>query len=193
MKSVLISGLALIALGGAGLSGCATISEDKCLAGNWQELGYRDGSNGVKRDKASKIADICVKYGVEMDFDAYISGFERGLPNYCTYERGFALGENGSSYNQLCAGPLAVDFAPGYDEGRAVYEVYKEHKSLISIYESKLDDIAGVRGRLETEDLSAEDEKRLRKKLRRFRRQAEDMKIDIRAWERLHNLSRYSA
>lgn len=193
MKLVLISGLALIALGGAGLSGCATISEDKCLAGNWQELGYRDGSNGVKRDKASKIADICAKYGVEMDFDAYISGFERGLPNYCTYERGFALGENGSSYNQLCAGPLAVDFAPGYDEGRAVYEVYKEHKSLISIYESKLDDIAGVKGRLKTEDLSAEDEKRLRKKLRRFRRQAEDMKIDIRAWERLHNLSRYSA
>lgn len=190
-KQVLFAGLSLCILGGAGLSGCATISEDKCLAGNWQELGYRDGSNGVKRDKASKIADTCAKYGVEMDFDTYLAGFNQGLPSYCTYERGFSRGENGSSYNQLCSGALAVDFAPGYDEGRVVYEVYKEHKSLISTYENKRDDIAGVRGRLEGEDLSPEDVKRLRKKLRRFSRQAEDMKIDIRTWERLHNLSRY--
>ncbi len=190
MKSV---GIALLLLGVAALSGCATISEDKCIAGNWQELGYRDGSYGVKRDKASKIADTCAKYGIDMDFDSYLSGFNQGLPSYCTYERGFALGENGSSYNQICSGQLAQDFAPGYDEGRAVYAVYQEHKSLISSYESKLDDIAGVKGRLESESLSAEDDKRLRKKLHRFRRQAEDMKIDIRAWERLHSLSRYQA
>jgi len=81
----------------------------------------------------------------------------------------------------------------GYDAGRLVYDVTQEHKSLISSYEERLGDIAGVRDRLENEELSAEDDKRLRKKLRRFRREAEDMKIDIRAWERLHNLRRYKA
>lgn len=191
LKTIIFAGFSLLILGGAGLSGCATISEDKCLAGNWQELGYRDGSNGVKRDKASKIADTCAKYGVDMNFDAYLAGFSRGLLTYCTYERGYALGENGSNYNQICSGELAADFAPGYDEGRAVYEIYEEHKSLISRYEDKLDDIAGTRERIETEDLSAEDISRLRKKLKRFRRQAEDMKIDIRAWERLHDLPHY--
>jgi len=190
----LIGSCALLAvLGGAGLSGCATISKDTCAAGNWQELGYRDGSLGVKRSKASKIADSCAKYGIDMNFDAYLLGFNQGLPTYCTYERGYARGENGSSYNQNCSGQLALDFAPGYDAGRLVYDVTQEHKSLISSYEGRLGDIAGVRDRLGNEELSAEDDKRLRKKLRRFRREAEDMKIDIRAWERLHNLRRYKA
>jgi len=191
-NQIIFAGVSLLLLGGSGLSGCATISEDKCLAGNWQELGYRDGSNGVKRAKASKIADTCAKYGVDMNFDAYLSGFNQGIPTYCTYERGYALGESGASYNQICSGQLAQDFAPGYDEGRAVYDIYQEHKSLISFSESKVDDITGIRGRLESETLSVEDEARLRKKLRRFRRQAEDLKIDIRAWERLHGLSRYT-
>ncbi len=191
MRNTILSTMAILALGTTALSGCATISEEKCAAGNWQELGYRDGSNGVRRDKASKIADTCAKYDISMDFDAYIAGFETGLPTYCTYQRGFDLGENGSDYNQLCSGALAVDFAPGYENGYAVYTVYKEHKSLISNYENKLDDIVGIQGRLDGEELTPEDEKRLRKKLRRARRSAEDRKIDIRAWERLHGLSRY--
>lgn len=185
------AGLSIVLLASAGLASCATISEDKCLAGNWQELGYQDGSNGVKRDKASKIADTCSKYGVDMNFDAYLSGFGRGLPSYCTYERGFELGENGSSYNKICSGDLAADFAPGYEEGRVVYEVHQEYRSLISSYENKRDDITGTKTRLETEELAPEDKTRLRKKLRKFRRQAEDLKIDIRAWERLHDLPRY--
>ena len=191
MKTIAIAGCSIILLVSAGLSSCATISEDKCLAGNWQELGYRDGSNGAARDKASKIADTCAKYGVDLNFDAYLSGFSGGVQTYCTYERGFELGENGSSYNQICSGDLAADFAPGYDEGRAVYEIYRERKSLIAVYEDKLGDIAGTQNRLETEELSSEDEARLRKKLRRFRRQAEDTKIELRAWERLHDLPRY--
>ena len=191
MKTVYFAGISIILLTSAGLSACATLSEDKCLAGNWQELGYRDGSNGAKRDKASKIADTCAKYGVELNFESYLSGFDRGVSTYCTYERGYALGENGSSYNQICSGDLAADFAPGYDDGRAIYEVYQEHASLVSNYENKLDDITGTLTRLETENLKPEDRTRLRKKLRKFRRQAEDMKVDIRAWERLHDLPRY--
>ncbi len=191
MKTVYFAGISIILLTSAGLSACATISEDKCLAGNWQELGYRDGSNGARRDKASKIADTCAKYGVDLNFESYLSGFDRGVSTYCTYERGYALGENGSSYNQICAGDLAAEFAPGYDDGRAVYEVYQEHAALVSNYEDKLDDITGTLTRLETEDLKPEDRTRLRKKLRKFRRQAEDLKIDVRAWERLHDLPRY--
>ena len=125
-RNSFFSALTATLISSGGLSGCASISEEKCQAGNWQELGYRDGSNGVKRGKASKIADTCAKYGIDMNFDAYLAGFNQGLPSYCTYERGFALGENGSSYNQICSGELAADFAPGYDEGRAVYEIYKE-------------------------------------------------------------------
>lgn len=191
MKQFIFSGVVLALLGGAGLSGCATISEDKCLAGNWQELGYRDGSNGVKREKASKIADTCAKYGVDMNFDAYLTGFTQGLPTYCTYERGFALGENGASYNQVCSGNLAVDFAPGYDDGRAVYAIYQEHKSLISAYENTLGDIVEIKNDLDSGELPPKEMRRLSKQLRKFQIKAEDIKTDIRAWEYLHNLPRY--
>lgn len=190
MRIFVVIGAAAL-LGGTALSGCATISQDKCEAGNWETLGYKDGTRGVRRDKIASYADTCAKYGISLNPQEYLAGFNAGLPTYCTYERGFALGENGSSYNQVCAGPLAVDFAPGYDAGRAVYEITQEHKVLVNAYDTALDDIIGTQTRLETEDLSAEDRKRLSKKLRRFRRNAENLRIDIRAFERVHALPRY--
>jgi len=174
-----------------GLSSCASISEDSCRAGNWEALGYKDGTNGVKRNKVSSYADRCSKFGISLDMDEYLTGFNAGLPTYCTYERGFSLGENGSSYNQVCSGLLAVDFAPGYDAGRVVYEIYQEHNQLIAAYEDKLDAVSAVRERLDTEDLSGEDIKRLKKKLRLFKRDADNIRIDIRAFEGIHDLSRY--
>lgn len=188
MKTMILAVAATAVLGGTTLSGCASISEDTCQAGNWEALGYKDGTRGVRRDKVASYADKCSKYGITLNTAEYLRGFNAGLPTYCTYERGYELGENGSSFNQVCSGPLAADFAPGHDAGRAVYEVYQEHSSLIGSYQSRLDDIAGVETRLDTEDLLAEDRKRLRKKLRRFEREADDIRIDIRAFERINDL-----
>ena len=191
MRTLFLSALGLAVMGGAGLSGCASISEDTCQAGNWEALGYKDGTRGVRRDKVAKYADKCSKYGISLNPEEYLRGFNAGLPTYCTYERGFALGEGGSSYNQLCSGALAADFAPGYDAGRIVYAVHQEHRGLIDSYTSRMDDIYGVRQRLDTEDLLPEDRKRLRKKLRRFQREADDIRIDIRAFERINDLPRH--
>ena len=191
MKNAAIIFSVLISFGTTGLSSCASISEDSCKAQNWEALGYKDGTRGVRRDKVSSYSDRCAKFGITVDLVTYLKGFNEGLLTYCTYERGFALGEAGSRYNQVCSGSLAADFAPGYDEGRAVFEIYQEHESLVSRYENKLSDIDGVSERLANEILSDEDIKRLKKKLRRFKRAADDMRIDIRAFERIHDLPRY--
>ena len=192
MRALFLAGLGLAVMSGTALSGCASISKDTCEAGNWEALGYKDGTRGVRRDKVASYADRCSKYGISLNTAEYITGFNAGLPTYCTYERGYALGEAGSRYNQVCAGELAVDFAPGYDDGRAVYAIVQEHSALINRVTSRLDDIAGVRGRLETEDLTPEDRKRLRKKLSRFKAEVDERRIDLRAFERLHDLPRYS-
>ena len=122
---------------------------------------------------------------------------------YCTYQRGYDLGENGSSYNQVCSGDLADGFSQGYDQGRVVYEIYSEHKRLISEYEDTLDALVNVRGRLagdigdkDEEDniipLSASERKRLTKKQYRLEGELDDYRQDIRDYEYANDLPRYS-
>ena len=59
--TILLSAAALVI---ASLSGCASISEDQCLAGNWAERGYKDGAKGVSRGRLADYADTCAKYAV---------------------------------------------------------------------------------------------------------------------------------
>jgi len=187
--SILIMSTATIAV--LSLGGCATISEDQCLAGNWAERGYKDGANGISCGRLADYADTCAKYAVSPNNAAYLNNYEAGLRSYCTYERGFKRGKNGDSYHQVCSGELARDFAPGYDEGRVVYEIYKEHENLINAYEDTYDQFIDVRTRLDNPDLSDEERKRLRKKKRRLADRCDDLSRDIRAHERRNNLPRY--
>jgi len=186
-----------------GLVGCASISEGECLSGNWSDIGYKDGVNGKSRGKLADYAKTCVKYGAEPNRKAYLSAFESGLVKYCTYERGFELGENGDSYNQVCSGNLSTGFSQGYDEGRTIYEIYREHKRLIGEYDDTLKALVNVRGRLagdigDKDDegaiipLSASERKRLTKKQYRLEGELDDWRQDIRDFEYANDLPRHS-
>jgi len=194
---------AILSMVSIGLIGCASISEGECLSGNWSDIGYKDGVNGKSRGKLADYAKTCAKYGANPDRKAYISAFESGLIKYCTYERGFELGENGNSYNQVCSGNLATGFSQGYDEGRAVYEIYREHKRLIGEYEDTLSALVDVRGRLAGDitdkddegnaiSLSASERKRLTKKQYRLEGELDDWRQDIRDFEYANDLPRHS-
>ncbi len=172
-------------------SGCASISEDDCQIGAWSEYGYKDGLSGRSSARVAKYAEKCGEFGVRPDQDAYLSGYERGVILYCTYERGYALGENGDSYNQVCSGALAADFAPGYDAGRAIFEIYKEHTDLIDSYEDTVDALVEVRRKLREDELEDGERRRLIKKELRLENRADDKRIDIRAFERINNLRRH--
>jgi len=122
---------------------------------------------------------------------------------YCTYEQGFELGENGNSYNQVCSGDLSTGFSQGYDEGRAVYEIYREHKRLIGEYEDTLSALVDVRGRLAGDitdkdnqgnviPLNASERKRLMKKQYRLEGELDDWRQDIRYFEYTNDLARHS-
>lgn len=124
MKTLSILTLAAAAtMATASLSGCASISEKKCLTGNWGDIGYKDGIKGKRRDAISDYADDCADHGVTPNRELYLARYNEGLGFYCTYEKGHALGEEGASYNQVCSGALAADFSQGYDAGRIVYEI----------------------------------------------------------------------
>lgn len=186
--TILLSAAALVI---ASLSGCASISEDQCLAGNWAERGYKDGAKGVSRGRLADYADTCAKYAVSPHNAAYLDNYEAGLVTYCTFERGFTRGKNGDSYNQVCSGDLAREFAPGFDDGRVVYEITQEHERLIHAFQNTRDQLIDVRIRLENPELSEGERKRLHTKEHRLADRRENLRIDIRAYERLHDIPRY--
>lgn len=199
---VSILNIAILSLAATGLASCASISEGECVSGNWSDIGYQDGVKGKSRGKLADYTKTCAKYGVQPNRDAYLTAFESGLVKYCTYEQGLELGENGSDYNQVCSGDLASDFSQGYDEGRAVYEIYREHKHLISEYEDTLEALVNIRGRLagdigDKDDdgniipLSASERERLVKKQYRLEGELDDHRQNVRDFEYANNLPRH--
>ena len=185
LRSMLITGLA------AGLTSCATISEEDCQIGAWDEIGYQDGLKGRSSERIGSYAKRCSKYGIMPDRVNYLAGYDQGIARYCTYERGYARGERGERYNQACSGPLAAEFAPGYDAGRAVYEIYQEHEGLIGRYNNTVDALIEVRRKLREDEIDSDERRRLEKKEARLEDKREDLRIDIRAFERLHGLRRH--
>ena len=190
MKKIFI--LSAIILGAASLSSCASISEGECLAGSWQEIGFRDGENGKSRSKLADYAETCIKYNVSPDRVSYFKGFEQGLLRHCTYDKGFSRGEYGNSPNEECRSVPDNGYFAGYEEGRIIYDINREYDGLIAQYDNTLDRLLETKQRLAEEDLTPSERNKLRKRVLRLEDQREDNRIDIRAFERIHGLPKYS-
>jgi len=101
---------------------CATLNEDQCLAGDWNGIGYQDGANGYLPDRFGDHVKACAKYSVTPDQSLYLAGRTRGLPVYCTLERGFHVGRQGQTYAGVCPAPLERPFLSGYADGQIVWD-----------------------------------------------------------------------
>src|SRR3546814_2145153 len=89
LAAIVIAGLALLQ------AGCATMNQDECLSGDWELVGYQDGTNGYPPSYMDKHAKACAAYGVRPDAATYMAARERGLFEYCTPPRGFREGRMG--------------------------------------------------------------------------------------------------
>ena len=76
---------------------CASLNEEQCLAGDWDGIGYSDGSNGYGTGRFGDHVKACEKHGVMPDQATYMTGRARGLTVYCQPGRGFQVGRSGSS------------------------------------------------------------------------------------------------
>jgi hypothetical protein len=86
------------------LSGCAShLSQQQCLATNWQEVGFKDGTEGqAQRDLSGAIQD-CQKFQLAVDTRAYQRGWLAGMQKYCTpsYDLGLTDGRAGNPYSNI--------------------------------------------------------------------------------------------
>jgi len=183
-KLFIYTGIALMTVG------CASISEESCIAGSWESLGYEDGRNGESRGHFNKIAETCVKYGVTANATQYRAGYDVGLPLYCSYDKGFAHGESGRSIKTECREINSLSYIDGYDEGRVVYEIRREYEALVELYFDHKTALEDVVSRLSDISLEDGERKRLRKKRRRLENRLDEARIDVRAFERIQGWSK---
>ena len=115
MRRILITAAVLL------LGGCATMSQEACLQGDWGGQGFKDGEAGFAVSRLDDHAKACAKAGVTPDAKLYFAARADGLKRYCTPDRGFREGRTGQSYAGVCPEPAARDFLFGYADGQRVH------------------------------------------------------------------------
>ena len=104
-----------------GLSGCASMNADECVANDWFAMGHEDGSRGYTSDRFGNYRRACTKHGVTPDFQAYQSGRDQGLVEFCQPGRGYNLGVNGGQYRGVCSVEMEAGFLEAYRAGRKLH------------------------------------------------------------------------
>ncbi len=192
-KRTKIFTLGLMAFTTMSLSACSsTVSEEACQVGNWEAQGFEDGSKGRTPDQLNKIVDACTKYGFSVDNQAWLKGYEAGLPRYCTYERGYERGESGTAYNQVCGGELAEGYSQGYDKGVQRYRILRQYAQLVDDYQYKRQRLEQYRQQLRKPDLSDRVRRTIERNIRGLEYKVDDARYRIREFERRYNIGRSS-
>lgn len=104
------------------LAGCASLSPEQCLQGDWRQIGFSDGVAGRSALRINDHSKACAEHGVRPNLDDYVTGREQGLRNYCQPENGFSIGRQGASHN---AGDCPENMKPAFlDQYQRGYQIH---------------------------------------------------------------------
>jgi hypothetical protein len=109
--------LLCLLLCGIFLNGCATLSKEDCLRGDWFAIGKADGKEGRRPDYVDLHAKACTEHKVRPDLVAYQRGRAEGLNLYCIPHNGFELGRKVETYEGICPANLQEEFLKAYVAG----------------------------------------------------------------------------
>ena len=120
-------------------SGCASLSKEECLSGNWKQIGYNDGARGG--DASSNLrshSKSCAEHGIGINRDAYYAGHKDGLKKFCTPANGRRHGEQGFHYGGICPAELESAFLKQYTYGKKIHDAVQEYnQTKRDIYEKE--------------------------------------------------------
>jgi hypothetical protein len=167
--------LGLVVTAGA-LAGCATMSKEACLQGDWAGVGFKDGEAGRAQSRLDDHAKACAKAGVVPDAAPYFAAREQGLKLYCTQDRGFSEGRTGQSYAGVCPPGPERGFLVGYADGQLVNaavsrlsQAESDRQSADHRAEKRDREARGVEDELKNPKLNDEQKRELRDRLNRLR------------------------
>lgn len=103
------------------LAGCATLSREQCLQGDWYQIGVGDGEQGRAFSRLEDHRRACRDTGVPVNEDGYRAGRDVGLRTYCTPASGFRRGSAGDRYVNVCPVGSEARFLQGYVLGQEIF------------------------------------------------------------------------
>lgn len=102
---------------------CATLNEQQCKTGNWEEIGRQDGSRGFSAGRINNHNKACREHGTQVNNADYQRGYDAGVRSYCTTENGYRLGRSGMmSAQATCPADLASGFSSAIQRGYSDYQ-----------------------------------------------------------------------
>lgn len=124
------------------LSGCATLSKQECLIGDWQAIGYNDGVSGYQSDRLASHAKACAKASVTPDYQAWERGRQLGLEQYCLTDNAYNLGRRGHKLNNVCPAAITSTLQQANQRGLEYYALESQldkDQHLLEEYQEEFD------------------------------------------------------
>lgn len=103
------------------LGACSSWNKEKCMSTNWDALGYGEGTQG-KPNAAGVYTERCERQGVKINYDDYLKGYNRGLEQYCSYNKGYSDASAAKPILSTCSALLK--YKDGYSQGRKDFCTY---------------------------------------------------------------------
>ncbi|MBX3019046.1 MAG: DUF2799 domain-containing protein [Bdellovibrionaceae bacterium] len=131
MKRGILAGLLALSV----LTGCAStvakilpfgepVTKERCEAFSVHDFGVKDGAEARKRgERFESWQGDCRAFGVKFDRAEYERGYDEGLANYCSCEKGFTVGVKGGFAELrgqyfMCESKQYAHFHRGFAEGK---------------------------------------------------------------------------
>ncbi len=131
------------------LTGCETIGQslgkvrnpvvsgDPCGHADWFEVGRVDGLSGVGHEQSMYVGR-CLSRGLTIDNELYQAGWQKGLLEYCTPERGFDAGRSGFEYSGVCPSHMESAFLKRFKVGRQIAALERKNAEIESLIDERL-------------------------------------------------------
>ena len=94
-----------------------------CPGPDWDAVGYRDGNEGQPMHWIGRYSRHCAVEGRAFDRDAYLSGRQRGLENFCQPAMAYAAGAAGERYLGACPRELEPAYLDAFVAGARIHSV----------------------------------------------------------------------
>ncbi|UUX51169.1 DUF2799 domain-containing protein [Nisaea acidiphila] len=170
------------------LASCSTLSKEECHLGDWNGIGFADGSSGRGGNRIEAHRKACAEHGISPNLDAYLAGRERGLGHYCAPSNGYQEGLRDDAYEGVCRGRDEEAFLAAYNAGLAVHDVRSKIFSLEYRVGKKREEVGKVEDALDVarsrKITSAEDGEAVRNELLTLGAQLERLNGEKRVMEK---------
>lgn len=164
------------------LAGCATLSKEECLRGDWYRIGWHDGARGYTQERLAQHVEACQEYRILPAQHVYVQGRQAGLAVYCTPQNGYIVGEAGADYAGVCPEAQDEAFRRAYLQGYVVHASEKAQRLRFTL----VTDVQRLSGAIQALDrhsrseADAERRKHMEREIARFRERQRRLEWSVR-------------